>query len=180
MRKDWYLDRLPSLQENIRVYAVIAAFLYSWTILWLFWELPSWLNFLTVGEIVPIFAYGLATDFLESLLALAGLNLLCLLLPRRWLRETFVPRGFLLVALGLSYLMMITYWLGKEAVYPAGLEYWSLLILVLLLPFSLYAGRVPFIRNLTESVADRLTVFLYLLVPLSVISLLYVILRNLG
>jgi hypothetical protein len=180
MRKDWYLDRLPSLQENTRVYAVIAALLYSWTILWLFWELPSWLNFLSVGEIVPIFAYGLATAFIESVLVLVGLNLLCLLLPRRWFRESFVPRGFLLVALGLSYVMMITFSLGKEAVYPAGLEYWSLLILVVLLPFSLYAGTVRFIRNLTESIADRLTVFLYLIFPLSLLSLLYVILRNLG
>jgi len=79
--------RFPSLQENLQVYAVIVAFLYTWTILWLFWELPSWLNFLTVGEILPIFAYALATNLLESLLVLAGLNLVCFLLPAHSIRR---------------------------------------------------------------------------------------------
>ena len=180
MKKFGYLHRFPSLQENVQLYAVIAGLLYAWTILWLFWELPSWLNFLTVGEILPLFAYALATNFLESLLVLAGLNLLCFLLPQGWFHEVFVARSFPLVVLGLGYLMCLTSFLGKEAEYPAGLLLWSLAILVLLIPLSLFLGRLRIVRSLAEIVADRLIVFLYLFIPLSLLSLLVIIVRNLS
>jgi hypothetical protein len=179
MRKLGYRNRFPSWQENVQVYAVIAVLLYGWTILWLFWELPSWLNFLTIGEILPLFAYALATNFLESILVLAGLNLFSFLLPKGWFHNLFVSGSFVLVALGLGYLMVLTSLLGKEAEYPNGLEIWSIVFLALCLPSSLLLGRIPLIRNLAEIIADRLTVFLYLIVPLSLLSLLLVVIRNL-
>jgi hypothetical protein len=179
MRSFGVRNRFPSLQENLQVYAVIIAFLYTWTILWLFWELPSWLNFLTVGEVLPIFAYALAINFLESLLVLAGLNLVCFLLPRPWFHTSFVPRSFLLVAFGLGYLMVFISLFSKEAEYPSGLLVGSLVIFLLLVPFSLFLGRIPIVKNLAESISDRLTIFVYLLVPLSLVSILFIILRNL-
>jgi hypothetical protein len=171
-------NRLPSLQENLQVFAVIAAFLYTWTILWLFWELPSWLNFLTVGEVLPLFAYALATNFLESILVLAGLNLVCFLLPQPWFHTSFVPRSFLLVAFGLGYLMVFISLFGKEAEHPPGLWIWSLVIYALLIPASLLLGRTAIVKNLAEFISDRLTIFLYLLVPLSLVSVLFILLRN--
>ena len=172
------LNRFPSLQENIRVYAVIAALIYGWSILWLFWELPSWLYYLTIGEMLPVFAYALATNFLESLLILAAINLCCFLLPKRWLRESFVARSFLLVSLGLGYLMYFASLLGKEDDYPAGLLVWSPVVFVVFFLLSILLDRVASIRSLAENIADRLTVFLYLTIPLSAISLLLVIARN--
>jgi hypothetical protein len=171
--------RFPSLQENLQVYAVIVAFLYTWTILWLFWELPSWLNFLTVGEVLPIFAYTLATNFLESLLVLAGLNLVCFLLPAHWFHTLFVPRSFLLVASGLGVLMVFISLFGKEAEHPNGLFVGFLVLFVLLVPASLLLGRIPIVKNFAESISDRLTIFVYLLVPLSLVSLLFLLFRNL-
>ena len=179
MRSFGVRNRFPSLQENLQVYAVIVAFLYTWTILWLFWELPSWLNFLTVSEILPILAYALATNLLESLLVLAGLNLVCFLLPQHWFYTSFVPRSFLLVASGLGYLMVFITLFGKEAERPRGLLIGSLLVFVLLIPGSLVLGRSPIIKNLAGSISDRLTIFVYLLVPLSLLAMLFILLRNL-
>lgn len=171
-------NRLPSLQENLQVYAVIATFLYTWTILRLFWELPSWLKFLTVGELIPLFAYALSTNLLESLLVLAGLNLVFFLLPRRWLRISFVPGSFLLIVFGFGYLIYFVSAFEKEALHPAGLWFWSLAFYVLLVPFSLIAGRIPGVKNLAELISDRLIVFLYLIVPFSLLSVLFIIFRN--
>jgi len=172
------INRFPSLSENLQASAVVATPLYAWSILWLFWQLPSWLNHLTVGEILPIFAYALATNLLESLLVLAGLNLLCFLLPNKWFHDAFVARSFLLVSLGLGYLMVFALSFGKEADYPNGLLFWSPLVLGLFLLFSLILGRVFIVKKLTEAIADRLTIFLFLLTPLSTLSLLFVIARN--
>jgi len=154
--------------------------IYAWSILRLFWQLPSWLYYLTIGEIVTVFAYALVTNLFESLLILAGLNLFACLLPKRWFRDSFVSRGLLLVSLGIGYLMYFASLFGKEGDYPEGLLVWSPLAFGLFLGFSLVLDRVPFIRNLAEAIADRLTVFLYLTVPLSVISLLLVLVRNVG
>jgi hypothetical protein len=179
MRSFGVRARFPSLQENLQVYAVIVAVLYTWTILWLFWELPSWLNFLTVGEVLPIFAYALATNFLESLLVLAGLNLVCFLLPAHWFHTSFVPRSFLLVASELGSLMVFISLFGKEAEHPNGLFVGSLVLFGLLVPASLLLGRIPIVKNLAESISGRLTIFVYLLVPLSLLSLLFLLFRNL-
>ena len=167
------------MSENIQAYAVVATPLYAWSILWLFWQLPSWLNHLTLGEILPIFAYALATNLLESLLVLAGLNLICFLLPKAWFHDSFVARSFLLVSLSLGYLMVFALSFGKEADYPTGLWLWFPVVLVLFLLLSLILGRVLLVKKLTEAIADRLTIFLYLLAPLSILSLLIVIARNL-
>lgn len=178
MKSQVIRNRFPSLQENIQVYAVIAVFLYTWTILRLFWELPSWLKFLTIGELVPLFAYALSTNLLESLLVLAGLNLACFLLPRRWFRMSFIPRSFLLVVFGLGYLIYFVSAFEKEVVHPAGLWFWSLAFYVLLLPFSLFAGRIPGVKNLAELISDRLIIFLYLIIPFSLLSVLFIVSRN--
>jgi len=185
---DWFLDvlprkmwsnRFPSLEENIQVYAVIATPVYAWSILWLFWELPSWLNYLTPGEILPIFAYALVTNLLESLSVLAGLNLLCFFLPKKWFHDAFVARSFLLLLLGLGYLMYFASLFGLETDYPAGLLRWSAVAFVLFVTLSLILGGILAIKKMAEIVADRLTIFLYLTVPLSLLSLLVVVVRNL-
>jgi len=172
------LNRFPSWQDNLKVYAVIAALIYAWSILWLFWELPSWLYYLTVAEILPVFAYALATNLFESLLILAALNLLCFILPKKWFHESFVARSFFLVALGLGYLMFFASTFGKEGDYPKELLYLAPVAFTLsyLLGFLL-TRNVP-LKKLTEQVADRLIVFLYLTVPLSVLSLLVIVVRN--
>ena len=179
MRISGYRHRFPSVLENVQVYAVAATPLYVWSILWLFWGLPSWLNHLTVGEILPIFAYALAIDLFESLLILAGLNLLCFLLPQKWFHESFVARSCLLVLPGLGYLMYFASSFGKEADYPTGLLRWSPVVFLLLFFVSLLLSRIFAVRNLAEVVADRLVIFLYLTTPLSLLSLFVVILRNL-
>ena len=171
-------SRFPSLQENLRVYAVIVTLVYAWTILWLFWELPSWLHFLTIPEVLPLFAYALTTNLLETGLVLLGLNLLAALLPRRWFRSSFVARSFWLVAFGLGYLMVFASLLGKEEEYPAGMLAWSPLVFGALFLGSLLLDRLPRARLLAELVADRLTIFLYLTIPLSLLSALVVLVRN--
>ena len=172
-------SRFPTLQDNLRVYAVIVTLIYAWTILWLFWALPSWLYFLTISEILPLFAYALTTNLLESLLILLGLNLLGALLPGKWFRDSFVARSFWLVAFGLGYLMFFASLFRKEEdAFPTQMLQWSLLIFAAIFLVSLLLDRVSWVRRLIEKIADRLTIFLYVTIPLSVIALLVVLIRN--
>lgn len=172
-------SRFPTLQDNLRAYAIIVTFVYAWTILWWFWALPSWLYFLTLTEIVSMFAYALTTNLLESVLILFGLNLLSLLLPDKWFRNSFVAQSFWLVALGLGYLMYFASLFRKEdEAFPAEMLQWSPLIFAAIFVVSLLLDRVGWVRRLAERIADQLTIFLYLTIPLSVIALLVVLIRN--
>src|SRR5512140_447536 len=105
MRK--YLSKIPTWQQIVPVYAVIVLVIYTWTILWFFWKLPSWTFFLNVGEMLTMLAYSLATNFAESLLVLCGPLVLGLVLPRKWFSEVFVARGAALSLAGLGYMMFL-------------------------------------------------------------------------
>jgi hypothetical protein len=179
MKSPWHV-RFPTLRENIQVYAVVAVPVYAWTILWLFWELPSWLNFLGIGEIIPIFAYALTTNLLESLLILAGLNFFCFALPKHWFQDSFVARSFLFILPGLGYLMYYASLFGKEVDPPSGLLLSLPLVFGTLFLLSLFLSKILALKNLAEVIADRLTIFLYLLLPLSLLSVLFVLARNIG
>ena len=61
------LRRFPKTQDILPVYAVIAAVVFSWSIITFFWKLQSWLIFLRSDEILSILAYTLSVDMLESL-----------------------------------------------------------------------------------------------------------------
>jgi hypothetical protein len=180
MKHFGFAHRFPTLRENLQVYAVVAVPLYAWTILWLFWEVPSWLNFLTLGEILPIFAYALTTNLLESLLILAGLNIFCVVLPKHWFRDLYVARSFLFILPGLSYLMYFASLFRNEVDPPPSLLVWLPVILVLSFAVGVFLSRHLALRNYVERIADRLTVFLYLIVPLSILSFVLVIVRNVG
>jgi membrane-anchored protein YejM (alkaline phosphatase superfamily) len=41
---------------------MITMVIYSWTILHFFWRLPGWLYFMSIGEVLTVYAYSMATN----------------------------------------------------------------------------------------------------------------------
>ena len=102
-------NKLPRLAQVYPVYAIIVILTYGWTIYWAFWKLPSWLDFLPLGQIGAIFCYLMATNFIESLVALFGVIIVSLALPQKWFRDLFVSRGSVLAASVLISIMVFEY-----------------------------------------------------------------------
>jgi hypothetical protein len=174
------LRRFPDVSAIFPVYAVIAVPIFGWTITSGFWKLPSWLNFLNFGEISAIFAYAMMTAFLESLLVCGLVLLLCLLLPARTFRDQFVVRGtWLAMGLTLSVLGHAA-WRGitRFTYTDVSLVTWSILSTLMIAVMTILSGRVRFMAKLAEWISDRLTVFLYILIPVSILSILIVFVRN--
>jgi hypothetical protein len=174
--------RLPEFQAVLQVYAVIAVMFSGWTITAFLRKLPSWLLTLNLGEIFDLFSYSMFVNLVESLMILLLLFIVCALLPAAALRDDFGARGALL-ALGLLgslmlYLRLLTQF-GLESV--PRLVIAPLIVLVLSAVLAFFSSRFRLVRFLHSAVlwtADRLTVFLYLLVPLFVGLSVYVIFRN--
>jgi hypothetical protein len=171
--------RIPAWGQVAPVYAVIVLMVYTWTSLWFFWKLPSWLFFLNSGEIVIAFAYALATNLVESLAVLCAPLILSMTLPKEWFYDRFVARGAALAISGLGYMMYIAFQFKTNADYPSlTLKAWSLALAVGIILLIVYmAGRLSFFRKLFEFLADRAIIFLYISLPLSLISLVVIIIR---
>jgi hypothetical protein len=174
------LQRFPNTSAIPPVYAVIAVPIFGWTITSWLWKLPSWLNFLTLGEIGAIFAYALMTAFLESLLVCGLVLLLSFLLPARSFRNVFVVRGTWF-AIGLA-LSVLGYgaWRGwtRYTYAEMSLVVWSTVSLITIALLIFFSGRFRFMALVAEWISDRLTVFLYILIPVSIVSILVVFIRN--
>lgn len=178
------LQRLPKPQAILQVYAVIAVMLAGWTIVAFMWKLSAWLLLLNLGEIATLFSYAMAANLVESLLILSLLLAMAVLLPAHILRDAFAVRGSLLALALIGALMGFVglhMWFGIEGpVTPFIGPVIVLLLAILLLGLS----QQPRVRMSVHTVvlwaSDRLIVFLFVLVPLFVLSAVYVIVRNLG
>lgn len=177
--KAWFQKRAPSVQQMAALYGIVVLVIYGWTIYWYFWKLPSWLYFMTVGELVTAYAYALPVNFLESLLLFSVPFLLALIFPPRWFRERFVAQGTVLTiatALALAkYLSVIT----ELQALPPGLHWMAPLTAAGILALAFLTGRINPFCKILEELASRAVIFLYIFLPISALALIVVFIRNL-
>lgn len=181
---DLIRSRLPTRQETLPVFAVFVFFGFSWALYRLFWYIPSWLEYLNVSKILTILAYVMAFALIESLLLTAGVVFFSLFFPPHLFKEKFALMGSSLAALlGIAAVLLqrkinLVYRqeLWQLIAYPLA---FLLLLAVAVLLLGLLFRRFPSLARFTLAVLDRLTIFTYFYVPLSLIGLVVVILRNL-
>lgn len=171
-------NKIPKLTEIAPVYAVIVMMIYPWTLSRYFWKLSSWILFASIGDLASLFAYMVVVNLLESILVLLAPLAMSILLPRKWFYDRFTTRAVSLVLFGLGYLMYLNKKLDVDSPFPLTLIRWLPAALLVILILVFLVDRVPFLRRILEEVANRLTVFLYISIPVSVISLLAVLIRN--
>ncbi len=167
------------------MFSVIVLINFSWSIGRIFYFLPSWLYFMTILEILPVLAYVLGFALLESLFILFVILGLAFVLPGKLLREKFVPQGSLIAilfgaaALGLHAVVSRAY--GWS---PVQIKIFSPLIVaavvgIALLVSYLFVHMIASLEKVFTALADRVTIFLYIYLPLGVLGLVVVIIRNL-
>jgi hypothetical protein len=158
---------------------VIASIVYGWTTVVWFWQLPSWLLSLALGEIVSIFAYVMLSALAESLTLLVFLLVLAWLLPAKLYRDKFLVKSvwFTISSLGLTGILF--YASGKFHFFlVAHFHLWFSASILLSLLFAFWSSRVSSLGRSALWLADRFSVFLFVTTPLSIISLIVVALRN--
>jgi len=171
------LKRLPTFPAIVSVYAVIASMLFAWSILHFFWYLPSWLFFMRVTDLIGVFCYVMVSSFIESLAFLSFLLLLCLILPSIYLKDEFVARGTS-IALSAIGLLMLYFRFNISKAFDVPIVWFGAAVILVAAVISFLATRILPMRQTLIWLSDRLTVFLYILIPLSLLSLLVIIVRN--
>jgi hypothetical protein len=183
--KDWLNKRLPSRAEALPVFATLVFFVFTWALYRLAWNLPSWLYYLTVGEILALVAYVLAHCLVESLLIFGVVALLGVLLPPKIFREKFISMGTAIALLLSGSAILLQRKVGillKFELWQVILTLTGIVVVMLVVPFffALVFNRFPKTVRLLQSLGERMTIFAYLYVPLSLAGLFVVLLRNLG
>lgn len=160
------------------VYAIVVVVLYGWSLMRFLWRLPSFLMYSNMGDIGIVLAYLMTVNLLESLVLICFPVLLCAILPQRWLRDAFVVKGALMVSLGLYCLNYYSSRIDPDLPLPLTLINWLPVILILIIMVSLALGEIKFVSKIVADISDRFVIFLYISIPLSLVSLLVVLVRN--
>ncbi|HEX9333404.1 MAG TPA: hypothetical protein VF896_16045 [Anaerolineales bacterium] len=172
-----FRKKFPPLREILGLYATIVCLVYSWTSIAFFWKVPSWLYFLTLGEIAVVLSYLLVSSLLEATIILFIFLLASLTLPSRWLSDKFLVRGSVII-------YSLTFWvalfdLSSLIELPSSSTVISFMIgmpLTCALAIML-VDRISLVHQAITSLGDRLTIFLYVCLPLSLIGIFVIILR---
>ena len=147
---------------------------YGWTSYWIVWNLPSWLGFIALRDILGIFAYSYVVNFFESLAVLIAVIFLGAILPEKWLRGDFVLIGGFVVLYFLIFGMFLLY-----NFIPLSQLGQSVMAAFILFFAGQYAIRhFHLARKVIETLADRSIIFLYMSVPVTIVGLFIVFLRS--
>lgn len=177
--------KLPSREQILPVFAVTMFIVYTWTLYRMFWYIPSWLGDFRMVEVLTIGAYVLVFALFESAVIFGIILLLVILLPSKMFKDFFVPTGCtLMTIIGFS-----AYLLQRKMKIVYKLDFWGLIlypilvlvaILILIYILSWIYKRFETLANIANTIAERMTVFLYVYIPLSVLSFVYLLVRSIS
>jgi hypothetical protein len=141
--------------------------------------MPGWLPFLSIWEILSIFAYTQMFALLESLSVLLLLIVLAVILPPHFFRNSFVAQGSTLLFVSAFWIILFqSIWFSVVEWAASKLLLWLVLSLLTILISCFLVHRTERLKRLLCALADRISVFLYLYVPLGILGLVAVIARN--
>ncbi len=170
-------DRFPKFQEIVPVYSVGVAFLYTWTLMGTFKTFTSnWIKFLDVSDILLLFAYMFFAVFVESLFVIVVILLVSFFAPKIVRAKKFILYGTILSATSLGVLMIL------HAIYgvAASIQLWAAYFLCSAAFLLVMSETFNKIRAFVEGFAERSVVFLYFYMPVSFVSVILVVIRNIS
>lgn len=173
--------KLPSRRESTLLLAACVLPVYGWSIFIYFWEVPGWEKYLSAWDIANILAYVLALALLESLLLFSVLVLLRVILPTRLVRDRFVAKATMFVGMNVLWAMFLhlTILSGQILTWTVGRYALCVAVYLTSMFFSwAFVHFSEFLAARIEDLVDRMTVFIYLYVPLGVFSILTVVARK--
>jgi hypothetical protein len=172
--KPSFADRRPSRSEILAIYGLIVMLIYGWSLYWFIWDLPSWIAFLSPGEIWAMFCYTEMVNLLESLSILGAILGLCIFLPPQWMHNDFIWRASSIILFFLIYLMVIL----ARSIPPSDALKYALYSLIIFIIVQFISARTMLLRNFIKELAERSIIFIYISIPLSFISIIFVVIRN--
>lgn len=171
--------RIPR-NELTLVFAAAAFPIYTWGVIRFLEQLPAWLNYLDIWQVLSIFAYTQVFALVESLLVAVALVLVAIVLPAGLFRNAFVPTATAIILLNAVWALLAQYNDGVLRQLPARqLALWAAAYAISLLATWFLLRRWRRFQQALHTLAEKISALLYLYLPLSAASLLIMLIRNL-
>ena len=171
-------EKLPDRVTIKPVFATAIFMTHSWTIMRYLWELPGWMHYVEAGDMLVILAYSLSSALLESLAILAPLLIMTIFLPKSF-SDNFAPLGSAIVIFLAVWSLVVLMSMISQRLSPASFLVWPLVLIIGVLCLSFLIHRYAVLNKAMTALANRMEVFLYLYVPLGLLSLTYLCIRYL-
>ncbi len=172
--------RLPGFHDILPVYAVVVFMVYGWTLFTYFRYLHYWIDFLNVSEIFAIFCYSMLADLAESLFILFVLLGICAILPPQFLKDRFVVRGTLAVICVLGSILVFLNDFPDLNDYLLTLLPWTAATIFVAALAAFVSARSGFVARAVMWLSDSMIIFLYIFMPVTALSFVVVLFRNLA
>jgi hypothetical protein len=183
-----FRSRLPARREVIGVFGVVLFVVFGWSIRGFLYKVPAFSLYFGLGADLAILCYMFAFALLESLLVTGCLLLLAAILPSRLLKQGFSYKGFIIVFVAtIAMIVFEGYYKvdffkdimgGDDSSIPPFVI--GCIVSIIVLAGFLWLSRLqPRLQKIVQAVVDQLSIFTYIYVPLGLIGLLVVIIRNL-
>jgi hypothetical protein len=176
-----FIKRLPKFQEIISVFAVNIVILYTFSLWFSFQDFSrNWVLYLAIEDILGVFSYIIIGAFIENLLIIGFLIFIYVLFPLSIAQGRFVLYGTILTVTFLLALMLRSgTYVGISNILRTHTMVFTFFIVGALI-LSLIAEQVKIVRSAIEAFADRCVIFLYIYLPLSLLAIIVIAVRNIG
>ena len=176
MNMSFIKRRFPDHREVTLVFSAVVFAVFTWAVRSFIYKFPAFILYYGVLDLFSILAYLLTFALLESLLVTALIVGLAALLPGSWLKQGFAYKGFLTVLVAAVATIYIKETMTNQptvkflaTAFGTAFAIW--IGLLLLAHFWLPLQRIVL------DLADRISIFLYIYLPLGLVSVSVVLIR---
>lgn len=163
--------KLPSWREFTQVFGFIMFLAYSWSIIWLFYRMNSWVKTLFVSEIILASAYIFLNALIEGCVVVLIPIIMSLLLPAAWFRYKFVAMSTMTVCVFSAAIL-------TTMLFVEHILIWYLLFMILAIISFLLIHRHDKLEAAINSIIERFTIFFYIYLSIGLLSGIIVIVVN--
>lgn len=185
---NWIQAHAPGRRETLGVFSVVAFAVFSWTVRGFLFKIPAFTLYFGLSSDLAILCYMFAFALLESLLITSVLVIVATLLPASFLREGFAYKGFVIVLVATTAMILFELNFKIEAFkaimsgdYSSVPPFVIGLIVTGLAMYGLLrlARASRRMQGAAAFLTDQISLFSYIYVPLGVIGVAVVLVRNL-
>jgi hypothetical protein len=168
--------RFPDRRASILVFSAAIFAVFTWTVRGFIYQVPSFILYFNLWDILGIFALLLTFALMESMLVAGLVILFGALLPAKWLKAGFAYKGFITVVVSaIVFIYLKSVMTNQPTIQFLGTTFFVAFLSWLGLVLTAHFWHR--FQRLVLDIADRLSIFLYIYIPLGLLSVMVVMIR---
>ncbi len=173
-----FKSRVPSSKQILTVYSFVLFIAAGWSIYSFLFNLPSSLYYFNTFQIISVFSYVMAFTLFESILVLLALVAIGIVLPGKWFRDCFTYSGPLVILVGGVASVRLQDSMRTGIPPLRWVAVGALLVLIACVVLIWLFHKVTALQKIFLKVVEQFVIFAYIYVPLGLLGMVIVLVRN--